>query len=319
MKTGLLFSLLSLLPLPAVQAGQVIDRVEASVNSSPVLKSDVRNFRKILALRSQLDPLFAGTPLAQKGPAAQDSEIIDYLINDKLIALIFPVGDAEVEQEILSIQTANRIDRSQLRAALSEQGFDFDEYFDLIRSSASKKALIEREIRTKVAVNDDDVKNEFYNRSGAQAATRAYRVQMITASTASFKNLNLARESLLRALSDLKAGETFEEVSRRAGDGSGSEIGPLSEDQLAPKIQEQVKKLKIGEWSPVFNNGESVAIVKLVDIQTEESSAFDKKKEEIRAKLYAAEYQGQIQLWLDRQIQNAFVHKAGSAASPPSP
>ena len=311
--------ILVLVALPNARAAQLIDRVEASVNASPILHSDIVNFRRILPLRGQLDPLFAGTPIAQKGPAVTDAEAVDYLINDKLIALTFPTGDAEVEQEILSIQTANRIDRAQLRSALAEQGFSFEEYFELIRSSASKKALIEREIRTKVAVSDDDVKNEFYNRSGSQSSTRAYRVQLITTSTRTFKNLNAAREALQRALTALKSGEAFDEVARRVSDApnasAGGDLGVLAEDQMSPAIRDQVKKLKIGEVSPIFSSGDSLTIVKLVDIQSEESSVFDKKKEEIRARLYAAEYQGQIQLWLDRQMQNAFIHKVGASAS----
>src|SRR4051794_21467554 len=93
---------------PETQAGQaVLDRLEASVNSSIILNSDVNKFRQLARLRAQLDPLFSGTPLASKGASATKSEIIDFLIDDRLITLQYPYTDSEVEQEINSIQVNN--------------------------------------------------------------------------------------------------------------------------------------------------------------------------------------------------------------------
>src|SRR2546423_15509357 len=96
----------------AAQASEVIDRLEASVNSSIILKSDLQTFRRTIKLRAQLDPLFAGTSVAQHAESAATQEVVDFLIDEKLISQMFPVNDSEVEQEINSIQSNNHIDRS---------------------------------------------------------------------------------------------------------------------------------------------------------------------------------------------------------------
>jgi hypothetical protein len=116
-RISVLFSLLTVfLATPSAQAAALIDRLEASVNNLLILKSDLKNFRETVSLRAQLDPLFAGTSVAAKGTQASDSEITEFLIDEKLIAQQFPVTDSEVEQEINSIQANNKIDRNSFES-----------------------------------------------------------------------------------------------------------------------------------------------------------------------------------------------------------
>ncbi len=312
--------LLLLLPIhSALSASPVtIDRLKASVNTAIILASDVAKFRQTLGLRAQLDPLFSGTVLAAKGAGASDADIIDHLINDKIILQQFPVTEAEAEQEVNSIQAQNRIDRQKLRAALKEQGFSFDDYFELIRLSAAKRNLIDRDIRTKVSISDDDVKNHYYNQlAGKTGARLSYQVQMITISPSNYKSPTAAQDAARRALQAIKAGESFSEVARRMSDdptaSSGGELGSLTEDQMAPAIRKELKKLKVGETSGVLGDLKSrLFILKLTDMSSGDDSDFGRIKEEIRNQLAAAEYERQIQLWLERQGQIAFIHRAAS-------
>jgi peptidyl-prolyl cis-trans isomerase SurA len=304
----------------ATARAALLDRLEASVNASLILLSDVRKFRETEKLRQQLDPLFAGTSIASKGKDASNGEIVSFLIDEKIILQQFPVADAEVETEINSIQSNNRISREQLKSALAEQRFAFEDYFELIRSSASKRNLIDRDIRTKVTISDDDVKNYFYNHYAKSAsAPSAYKLSMITVSTRNYKSPAAAKAVAQRALADIKAGESFEEVAKRASDGptasNGGDLGVVSDDQVSPQIREQVKKLKIGEVSDVFGSPQAgFNILKLLDVQTADDTRMDKMKEEIRGQLTAAEYQHQIQLWLERMRQTAFIHRAGESS-----
>lgn len=316
----MLFLLLLNLASPAASfaAPVPVDRMEASVNSNIILLSDVTKFRQVLKLRSQLDPLFAGTAVATQGAAATNDEIVDFLINERLITLAFPVNDNEVEQEISTIQSNNHIDRNALKAALKEQGFSFEDYFELIRASVSKRYLIDRDIRTKVTISDDDVKNYFYNHYTKDPTTPvAYHIQLISVSTKSYKNPAAAKATVERALKAIKGGEDFEDVAKRVSDHpsapTGGDLGTLTDDQMNPAIREAIKGLKIGQTSPIFGSAKAGTfyIIKLVDEKTSDNDRFDKMKDEIRNQLYAAEYQHQIQLWIERQRQSAFIHRAG--------
>ena len=322
---GFLAAYLLILPGTSNAAPQPssLDRLEASVNSALILSSDVRRFRETLKLRAQLDPLFTGTSIAAKGASSPDSEIVDFLINEKLISSQFPASDTDVETEINSIQANNHIERTQLKSALTDQGFSFDDYFEMIRASISKRNLIERDIRTKVTISDDDIKNHYYNNYSRAKATgpKSYQIKIIAVRVKNYKSQAAAKTVAEDAAKSLKKGEVFDEVAKRVSDDpsakSGGDLGTLTEDQISPVMREQLKKLKIGETSPVFGGGKSSAffILKLMDIQAGEGDQYEKAKDEIRNHLYAAEYQHQIQLWLERQRQTAFIHRSGELST----
>ncbi len=295
----------------------LLDRLEASINTSLILLSDVNRFRETLALRAQLDPLFAGTPIAAQGEKTLSADIVDFLINEKMIAQQFSVTDSDVEQEINSIQSNNKIDRTRLRSALQEQGFSFEDYFELIRASASKRNLIDRDIRARVSISDEDVKNYFYNHFTPKTGVPlAYHVKLISVSPKSYKTPAAAKEAAHKARQDLQKGEAFEEVAKRLSDdasaSSGGDLGVLTDDQMSAAIRGELKKLRIGQTSGVLvGPGGSFFILKLADVKSSETERFEKMKEEIRNQLAAAEYQHQISLWLQRQRQKSFIHKTG--------
>ena len=315
------FIFLSLMALSATHASAApttIEKLEASVNSNLILMSDVLKFHDTLKLRQQLDPLFPGTKVASEGENSSSKDIVDFLIDERLIEQQFPVTDAEVEQEINSIQANNHIDRAQLKRALSEQGFSFDQYFELIRASVSKRNLIDRDIRTKVSISDDDIKNYFYNHyARSSAVPMAYKLRAISVSLKNYKTPAGAHEVAVNALHQIRSGEPFEDVAKRISDDpnaeTGGDLGVVTEDQISPAIRDQLHKLKIGQVSDVFGGPQAGAfyIIKLEDVRSADSERLEKMKDEIRAQLSTVEYQHQISLWLERQRTTAFIHKAG--------
>lgn len=305
----------------AASSSQLIDRLEASVNSSLILLSDISHFKKTLKLRTQLDPIFANSSVAAKGDKAENSDIIEFLINEKMISQVFPVTDAEVEQDINTIQSNNHIDRPTLKKALEEQGFTFDDYFELIRISASKRNLIDRDIRTKVAISEDDVKNYYYSHlpSTPTSTDRSYHLQLIYISPKTYKTVAAAKDAAQKALQSIRSGESFEEVAKRVSDdsssSSGGDLGTVTEDQISSLMREQLKKLQIGKVSDVFGKPEKgFYILKLLDIKTNDSNRFEKLKDEIKSQLITSEYQHQISLWVERQRQNSFIHRHGETS-----
>ena len=302
--------LLSALGFSGTASATVIERLEAAVNDQVVLKSDVERFRKTIPLRSQLDPLFGGSPLAKEGEKATDSEILEFLIDERIILQQFPMSDADVESEINSIQANNHLTRDQLKQAIAAQGFDYDDYFRLIRVGAAKRNLIDREIRTKVSVSEDDIRNYYYHTfAKGQPAPKAYQVEIVTQSD------KLKIEEARRALD---RGATFSEIAKKYSDDSsadtGGDLGTLSDDQLNRGLREQLKKMKVGETSPILGTAKTkYFFVRLAAIKSADDQRIKAVEDRIRAELAGGEYQRQLQLWLERQRQVAYIHRAGEA------
>ena len=308
-------SMFSLFSGTASANPRVIERLEASVNNQIILKSDIRKFRNTVGLRAQLDPLFGGTPLAQKGALASDDEIRDFLVDEKMISLLFPLADSEVEQEINSIQANNKITRDQLKAAIRAQGFSYEDYFELIRIGASKRNLIDREIRTRVNITDEDVKTYLESKSGKKEPLLASGQSLY-----GVKILVVSKKSVAEQISkEISSGLAFEDAVKKYSEDSsketGGDLGELSSEQLSPLIRNQVKKMSAGQVSPVIGSDKAgYLIFKLASVRTEESSATKRKTNEARGLLAGTEYQRQLNLWLERQRSVSFIRKAGDSS-----
>ena len=282
----------------------IIEKLAASVNNQIVLLSDVTRFRKNIALRSQLDPLFATSKMNKKDPS--DKEIIDFLVEESLISQEFPLTDEEVEQEINTIQANNRINREQLKQAIGAQGFSFKDYFELIRIGASKRNLLDREIRTKVSITDDDVKNYFISKYQKSVGTSyTYKVRWIYSS--SQKPIDIALSEIkLKKSSFSEAAKKYSEDATSAA--SGGLLGELSENQLSPLIKKHIKQVKLGEVSPVLGNVKTGFLIFMVENRFDSIDAGLKQHaDDIRNILTNQEFSKQIGFWIERKKQSAFV------------
>lgn len=316
------------LGLISADARVVLNRREASVGDQAILKSDVDAFRRTMPLRAQLDPLFANLPIGQMGPKVTDQAIVEYLVADALVKTQFPVTDQEVEQEINTIQVNNRIDRAGLTQALKAQGYSFQEYFALMKSGVSKRQLIDRDIRTKVHISEDDLRVYYettYKKqsagSGPSTGSLSYHIQLLAISPANFKNLAAARSAAVEAQQALAKGEPFEQVAKRLSDdpsaAQGGDLGFLTPDEMASDIAREVRKLRPGQNSAILGNEKSrFFILRLVETKSTAGDDFAKAKDTLQNILTAQEFTRQIGLWIERQKLKTTVHFRGSPSLP---
>lgn len=287
----------------------VLEKLSASVNNQIVLLSDVQKFKKTLPLRAQLDPLFANSQIGKKDHNPTVAEIVDFLIEETLISQEFPMTDEDVEQEINTIQANNKISRDQLKQAIVQQGFAFRDYFELIRIGASKRNLLDREIRTKVSVSDDEIKNYYMSHHSKSTAPQlVYKVRWIFASQ---------QKTIESALFEIKnKRSSFSEAAKKYSEDSssspkGGDLGEMSESQISPLIKKNIRGISIGQVSPILGDSKSGFFIFTVDNKfTSHEAGLKIHADEIRARLTSAEFTKQIRFWLERKKQSAFISTA---------
>lgn len=290
---------------------EVVERVEAIINKKAIYLSDVARFKELAPLRVKIDPLFSNEPLAKKAKPSE-MEVVDFLIDESLIVDKFPVSDAEVEQEITSIQGNLKIDRDQLKQAINREGFKFEDYFKLMRVSVAKRQLIDRDIRNKAVVSDDDLLAE-YNRghSTSKSFQGEFHLFLIKISKTNFKSVALAKVEAQRALDAIHKGEAFSEVAKRSSDdasqAAGGDLGFLTYGEMSPALQKEVQKLGPEKTSALIDSGESFLIIKVGELRSGSDAGFDREKDALRGKLMESEFQHQVRLWLDRERALNFV------------
>lgn len=206
-----------------------------------------------------------------------------------------------------------------LTAALKEQGYSFEDYFSLIRLGLSKRSLVDREIRTRVFISDDDIKNYFYNQiQGSGRKSFEYHLNIIIVTPENFKSSKFAYDWIEQAKKEISSGTSFEVVAKKYSDDStastGGDLGFLKEDDISKQIRAVVTKMKVGEVSPIIGNKDTALfLIKLANIRSGQEELLDKTKEKIKTELSAVEYQRQIKFWLERQKQNSFIRLAGQS------
>ncbi len=291
---------------------KLIDKIEAIVNSEVVLRSDIDRFEKTVPLRKELDPIFGFSAGMDNGKPDR-KQILEFLIEEKLISQNFKVTDTEVEQEINSVMRNNRLSRDDLKGFLSSKGFNFDEYQELMRMGLQKRNLLDREIRSRVNISDDDVRNFYFNNAKSdKTVPLEYSIGLIVLNFSTYKNPAAAEKTAKEALSSIKQGELFSEVAKRVSDDpsapNGGELGFVSADSLASPLKNAVLKLQIGGLSDLIRTPNAYMMVKLIDIRSSQSDKFNEIKEQIREQMAKEEYKKQLYLWAERSKNNAYIH-----------
>lgn len=290
----------------------MVDRVVAIVNNEVILNSELDQFYKTLQLRKELDPLFGFNQELTSGAPKRD-DILKSLTHEKLIAQQFKITDVEVDQEIQSVLKNNNLSQDSLNQFLKSKGFDFNQYYELMRMGLQKRNLLDREIRTRVNISDDDIKNYFYNQAiGNSSVPLEYSIQMITINSKSYRKLDAAEKTAKDALKSIQRGESFEEVAKRVSDDAsasdGGTVGFISSDHLSEPLRGSIKKMQIGQVSDVIHGSDGFFIVKLLEVRSTESQKLAEMKETIREMLAKEEYKKQLMLWSERAENNAYIH-----------
>ena len=84
----------------------------------------------------------------------------------------------------------------------NRKGIEFDDYFEMIRTGVSKRNLLDTEIRSKVTITDDDIRNYFYNKFVKDSSSpKQFKASIITAQTSNYASPAAARAARSRSRS----------------------------------------------------------------------------------------------------------------------
>lgn len=306
----ILFLTLSLSSL-ILAHGALVDKIAAIVNNDIILLSEVKNFQKTLSLRREIDPLYSMTESISK-VGADAKATMDYLVMEKLIEQNFKVEDGEVDARIREVMNNNHLSREQLDEFLRSKGFRYQDYRSIMKVGLQKKMLLDKEIRIRVNISDDDIRNHFYNTlAKTSAKSFDYSIQMIVIHKRNYKSNEAALGVAKRAHQSISQGEAFDVVAKRNSDepdlGQIGGMGFLDADQILPAIKSSLAQMHIGSLSDVIESGDRIYIVKLVDVKVKEGTQFERQKERIREDLAKAEYTKQLRIWIERIRANAHI------------
>lgn len=321
-KNLLLFFLLFSFFFPGPQvagAAETVDRIVAIVNDDVITFSD---------LNREGAPIFRR--ITQEAPPAQieatllkaREEMLSNLIDKMIVAqrakkLGIAVGLPEVDGAIARIIEGNKISPEKFWQQITIMGLSENDYQEIVRSQILQEKVIDYEIRSKVVVNEERMR-EFYEKNYAQKKTEeAYHVLQM--GFVFKENTQAAKdEARMRAEEARKKALAGQDFSALAGQLSelpsakdGGDIGVFKKPEMAEHMKAALSGLQVGQISLIQEGADSYQFFKLLSDRGDAGlqASYETVKEQIRQRLYEEALNAQFKKWVQELRDQAYIKK----------
>jgi len=305
MKTTLCiaFFVLSLV-MPALCAGEVMDRIIAIVNDDIITLKEAEKH-----VRVEKEGRFVSVNEYLTNLRLQEK--IDVLIDDVLIRqqakkFKIDVSDKEVEGIIDNIKKQYLIDDAELKAKLKEDNVSYDDFIAGIRSNVVKGRLLARVISPEVNVTEKDLR-QYYDKHKDEFVDEEYRLQQIFVS-----GQRDGQKRVTEAYSLLQEGKSFESVAKDYSDdtksaAAGGDIGYVKKVDLIPQLRAAVVFLAPGVYSSIITTPYGFHILKLVEKKKGETLTFELARDSIHEKIVQAESEKRYKDYVGKLRKGSYI------------
>ena len=248
-----------------------VDRIVAVVNEEVITQNELAERTKLVI--KQLQRGGGQVP----PPEALQRQVLERMINDQVQLQMaketgVKVDDAAVEKTIQRIADDNNLSMTAFRQALERDGIGYDRFRDDMRNELILARLREREVENTVVVTDAEVETELARVAKEHGADTEFHLQhilVLVPQQATPEQIEVKRRRALQALSELRKGATFAEVSATYSDApdalQGGDLGWRPADRLPRLFLDALDKLRPGEVSDILSSPNGFHIVKLLE------------------------------------------------------
>lgn len=313
---ALLLFCITLLAAGSLYAG-VVDRIVAVVNDDVILLSEMN---KILApYIRRLDA--SGYPAEQKEQIlfklkqdALDGLVEKRLVDQEVARYGLSVSENEVDATIERYKQAQMMTQEDLEKALKEDGLTFSEYRESVKQELLRPKLINMNVKSKVIVTDEDIKNYYENNKdkyGEETEYHLYNI-LIRKDTFSLTNTNdpgLEKMNAIRARLD--NGEDFKDLAAKVSeapnrDDSGN-LGFFKPESFSDEIKTAIENLSPGSSTKVLNTDAGYQIFYLEEVRKTKGKTFEEVSDQIHMELYNNIVKEKFKNWLKSIRERAHI------------
>jgi len=287
---------------------KVVDRIVATVNDEIVLLYDLNQ-----TIKPYVDSI-----KASKYSYEKERQMLFKIREDALNMLIkqkladqeikrhkISVSDKEINNAIEGIKKTSLITDEELREELKRQGFTVEEYRKQIKEQILREKLISREVKSKIVITSEDIKTYYNNHKDVYSGNKKYHLRNIimkVAANADETEKLMIFNKIEAVLSKLKQGEAFDKLARIYSDSplasEGGDLGLFEVKDLSPQLQEAIKVLKEGEYTPVLDTDQGYQILYVQEIKKSPGKTLEESTSAISQKLYKDTVNIKYAAWL---------------------
>ena len=288
---------------------EIVDRIVAIVNDDIVLASELDQVLKPLE-----------TALKNQGYAAADRQrmidsqrrkVLERLVSDKLTDQQvrrhhLKVADAEVDATIQRIRAANKLSEQELRHALELDGMSYDAYRKEIRDKVLRARLVNREVKSKIVITDEDVKSYYNAHKEQYTGSTKYDLRHIllrVSPEADQAEKERVKDQIDLLRKRLDAGEPFDKLaglfSEAPTASQGGHLGVFGTHLLTEEIRQALKGLDAKQYSQVVETDQGYQIFYVEDIISTGGKTLEQATPEIYEKLFAEVVDQKFSTWIE--------------------
>jgi len=297
----------SIIPV-ATTAAEIVDRIVAVVNNEVISLYELNQTMTpyMQKIKASHYPVDAERQVLFEVRAQVLSELINQKLADQeLKQQNISVSEKEVDSTIERLKESRQITDEELRKALSSEGISYEEYRKQTKQQLLRARLVNREVRSKIVITDQDIK-EYYDQHIAEyAGEKKYHLSNIfirISPMATDADRRSARNAMETILGELKAGEPFNTVGKNETEWGqnidGGDLGVFKQEDLSPSLRTAVQKMNAGEYTPVLEETFGYQIVFVKEVSETAGKSLAEASSEIEDKLFNQIIDQKYQSWL---------------------
>ena len=298
-----------LLFLPLSVQGRVVEQIVTVIDGEPYTLTNIATYAK-----SKMAREFPIGSLEKIN--GSDREVLEQFITEKLVDAEIreagiKVSDQDIETYIDQIKQKNRLTEADLKAALSREGQTLQGYKASVRAELEKGELINRQVRKKVNITNEDVERYYkLNPKNYRADDRA-RIRHILlplSEKASPEEVQAAIATGNELYDQIAAGEDFARLAQKHSDGagreSGGDIGWVNRGTLLKPIEDAAfEKLSVGQVSRPIRSSMGLHLVKLESREIGAVLPLSSVASKIKEELYTKAMEERYSKWLKTELR----------------
>jgi parvulin-like peptidyl-prolyl isomerase len=235
-----------------------------------------------------------------------DREVVRELVSQSGKTKGIQIPSETIDQEVAAL-TKLYDNEQEFSAALKERQITEEDVKKAIRIDAMARELLDQQIKGKVKISDEDVKNFYEDNKSQFLRPESFRASHIFVAiypldvikTTPRQELEAkkeeytesAKKNIHEILTKIKAGEDFSELAKQHSQDKGSrenggDLDFMYKGVFDPAFDEAVSKLKPGEVSDVVQTSYGFHIIKLMETRPEEQAQFSDMKGSIQQHLF---------------------------------
>ncbi|MEW6671494.1 MAG: SurA N-terminal domain-containing protein [Thermodesulfobacteriota bacterium] len=296
---------------------EIVDRIVVVVNDEIITLNELNQTIKPYVNRIHS----MGYPPEKEAEvlAKLQKDFLDRLIDQKLTdqeikKAKLAVSDEELDSTLQKIKEKNFYSDADFRKALAEDGMSLEEYRNNMKEQILRSRLVNREVKSKVVITEQDVKDYYEAHSEEYGREQKYHLRNIIMRLSQTAGEVEKQDTLRRmagVLEKLQNGESFEQLARRYSESNlaaeGGDLGFFKLQALSPQLQEALRGLRTGDVTPVLETDQGYQIFYIQEIQVIPGKPLSEVSAGIQEKLYADIVEKRFKQWLEELRKRSHV------------